>query len=292
MTAVLGELGKKLAERWLTLLALPGLLFVCAAVAAGVLGHRHALDLSELTKWIGTFTPASGGTAAIAVVACSAGAGLLVAAVGRLVQGIWTSPGRRMPTRWLVSWRRRRWDRAYAIVHTALAARATDQPSDVDLSTALARSNRISLVRPARPSWIGDRLRAVDERVHQTYKLDVSAAWPRLWMLLPDSARTELSVAHESFATSARLAGWALLYAVVGVLWWPALVIAGVAGVTAWIRARAATGVLADLAEGAVDLYGAELATKLGFACEAGMTPETGVEITRMLRKDDTIHPR
>jgi hypothetical protein len=26
-------------------------------------------------------------------------------------------------------------------------------------------------------------------------------------MLLPDSARTELGVAHESFATSARLAG-------------------------------------------------------------------------------------
>lgn len=292
MTAVLGELGKKLAERWLTLLALPGLLFVCAAVAAGVLGHRHALDFQPLTRWIAGLTPASGVATAIAVVACSAAFGLLVAALGRLVQGVWTSPGRRMPGRSLVDWRRRRWDRAYETVHTVLAARATGQPSDVDLATALARCNRISLVRPARPSWIGDRLRAVDERVHQTYMLDVSAVWPRLWMLLPDSARTELGVAHESFASSARLAGWALLYAVIGVLWWPALVIAGVTGVTAWIRARAATGVLADLSEGAVDLYGAELAAKLGFAREARLTPETGVEITRMLRKDDTIHPR
>jgi hypothetical protein len=49
--------------------------------------------------------------------------------------------------------------------------------------------------------------------------------------------------------------------------------------------------VLADLAESALDLYGVELATKLGFACAAGLTPEIGLEITRMLRKDDTIHP-
>jgi hypothetical protein len=292
VTAVLGELGKKLAERWLTLLALPGLLFVCVAVVAAVLGQGHALDFRELPSWFGTFTPASGVAAAIAVLAGSAGAGLLVAAMGRLVQGIWTSPGRRAPTRWLVGWRRRRWDRAYATVSAVLAAKATGQPSDADLTAALARCNRISLVRPARPAWIGDRLRAVDERVHQTYKLDVSAAWPRLWMQLPDSARTELGAAHESFATSARLIGWALLYLVVGVLWWPTFVIATVTGVTAWIRARAATEVLADLAESAVDLYGAELATKLGFGCEARLTPEIGLEITRMLRKDDTIHPR
>jgi hypothetical protein len=176
-------------------------------------------------------------------------------------------------------------------VHAALTARATDRPSDVDLAAALGRCQSISLVRPARPSWIGDRLRAVDERVHRTYKLDVSAAWPRLWLVLPDSARTELGVAHESFASSARLAAWALLYVAVGVLWWPALVVAGVCGATAWIRARSATGVLADLAESALDLYGVELATKLGFACAAGLTPEIGLEITRMLRKDDTIHP-
>jgi hypothetical protein len=291
VTAVLGELGKKLAERWLALLALPGLLFVSVAVVAGVLGHGRALHFGALRTWFGTFTPASGVAAAIAVLLGAASAGLVAAAVGRLVQGVWTSRGRRAPARWLVSWRRRRWDRAYATVRAVLAAKATDQPSDADLATALARCNRISLIQPARPAWIGDRLRAVDERVHRTYKLDVSAAWPRLWMLLPDAARAELGTAHDSFAGAARLLGWALLYLIVGVLWWPAFVIAMVTGVTAWVRARSATAVLADLAEGAVDLYGPELAAKLGFECEATLTPELGLEITKILRKDDTVHP-
>lgn len=292
MTAILGQLGQKLVERWMALLALPGFLFVCITVVAWVLGYGHALDFRELPQWFHTFTPASGVAAASGVLVGSVGAGLLVAATGRLVQSIWTSPGRGVPARWLASWRCRRWDRAYAIVRAVLAAEATSQPSDSNLAAALARCNRISPVRPTRPAWIGDRLRAVDERVHQTYGLDVSAAWPRLWILLPDSVRTDLGAAHESFAESARLVGWGLLYLVVGVLWWPAFVIAVVTGATAWIRARAATGMLADLAESAVDLYGTELATKLGFACEARLSPQIGLEITRMLRKDDTIHPR
>lgn len=79
---------------------------------------------------------------------------------------------------------------------------------------------------------------------------------------------------------TARLAGWAFVI-------WPwgpvmaALVIAAVTGITAWIRARAATAVLADLVETTVDLDGPELARQLGITCPGVLTPDVGDAVTR-----------
>lgn len=52
MGGFLGALGQKLAERWLTLLALPGALFLATAATARILGQAHALDGQRLTDWI------------------------------------------------------------------------------------------------------------------------------------------------------------------------------------------------------------------------------------------------
>ena len=48
MTGFLAELGKNLADRWLSLLILPGALLIAAAAAAGTLGQAHATDLTLL----------------------------------------------------------------------------------------------------------------------------------------------------------------------------------------------------------------------------------------------------
>lgn len=306
MNAFLGELGKKLAERWLTLLVLPGLLYVAVVAVAGILGQRHATEPGVLRIWVDTLaaapasrSPAGALAGAVGILTGAAGAGLAAAALGQLAQQAWTTPGRRAPARWLTSWRRRRWNRAYATVGTALqaatahtAATASPLPDPAaNLSAAVTACARICPVQADRPTWIADRLRAVDERVHRAYRLDVSAAWPRLWLLIPDTARTELTTAHDSYTAAARLAGWALLYLAAALWWWPALVIATVTGVTAWIRARTATAVLADLAETTVDLYGPELARQLGITCPGPLTPDIGHSITIAIRKDDTLHP-
>jgi hypothetical protein len=109
--------------------------------------------------------------------------------------------------------------------------------------------------------------------------------------VIPDTARAELGAAQDRFAAAAQLSGWALLYLVLSPLWWPALVIAAVSAATAWFKARAATGVLADLVEATVDLYGPELARQLGIACATKLNPEVGRQISQTLRKDDTLHP-
>ncbi|WP_433205407.1 hypothetical protein ACQP1G_17950 [Nocardia sp. CA-107356] len=160
-----------------------------------------------------------------------------------------------------------------------------------DLPAAEAACRSISPVPADRPTWIGDRLRGLDIRVSTRYRIDLSVVWPRLWFTLPEDARTELSAAHDSYTGAARLFGWASLYLVIGAWWWPAVLIAAAAATAAWLQARSATATLADLAEAAVDLYGAELARKLGLTCPDRLTPALGEEVTELLRKDETLNP-
>ncbi|MEV4015685.1 hypothetical protein AB0J35_34800 [Nonomuraea angiospora] len=286
MNGFLGEIGKKLAERWVTLLALPGLLYLAAAVVGHILGWTHALDLALLSNRIDQWAASSslhsvGGTVLIIILALagSVAAGLVAAALGRSVSSMWMLPGKRPPVSWIADYRRGR---------SRAAKRAADA-SDAGPNQVLAaidRADRICLVEADRPTWIGDRLRACRVRVERAYGLDIDVIWPRLWLLLPDSARAEITSARDAYMASARLMGWALLYFLLTVWWWPAALIASVIGVTAQFRARDATTVLADLLEAAVDLYGRELATQLGHPkFDKPLSLNEGQAITALARK-------
>ena len=48
MNPILAELGKKVVDRWLTALLLPGLLYAGVLSCAALAGHRHALDPEHL----------------------------------------------------------------------------------------------------------------------------------------------------------------------------------------------------------------------------------------------------
>ncbi|MET7458238.1 hypothetical protein ABZT03_41710 [Streptomyces sp. NPDC005574] len=308
MNAFLGELGRKLAERWLTLLLLPGALYVTVVTVASVLGQGRALDLRGLSSWIDGLAAARGaGQAGIVVLvaagalAAAAGAGLAAAALGEGVALLWAAQGRRGPGRWLAERRRERWRRAYAEVVAARRAVAlsavpphgADPQARAALRAALERCRRICPVPADRPTWIGDRLRAVDLRVHHAYRVDLEALWPRLWLALPDPARAELTGAHAAFRANARLTGWGLMYLLVALWWWPAAVVAAVTLATAWVRARGAAQALADLVEGAVDLYGRDVAAALGaLAADAGLDRVSGDAVSALLRKDGALHPQ
>ena len=307
MNAFLGELGRKLAERWVTLLLLPGALYVAVVTAASVLGQGRALDLRGLSSWIDGLAAARGAgqVGIVALVAAGAlaaatGAGLSAAALGEGVALLWAVEGRRGPGRWLAERRRERWRRAYADVVAARRAVAlsavpphgADPEARAALRTSLERCRRICPVPADRPTWIGDRLRAVDLRVHHAYRVDMEALWPRLWLALPDPARAELIDAHAAYRANARLTGWGLMYLLVALWWWPAAVVAAVTLATAWIRARGAAQALADLVEGAVDLYGHDVATALGVLPEGeGLDRASGDAVSALLRKDGALHP-
>ncbi|MEU4541497.1 hypothetical protein AB0G15_42375 [Streptosporangium sp. NPDC023825] len=303
MSGFFDELGKKLAERWLTLLVFPGLIYLVCLTIALVLQHDNALCPETLLKEMDRLTaqPAAANArvlllAVVAILAAAGAAGLAAGALGWLLERAWNSKGRHRPARWLTAHRQRRWDNAQTRVRrqTTLAARArpASGESPPDVAAAIAARQSIGLLRPQRPTWIADRLHAADQRLYQAYDLDLTSAWPRLWLIIPDTARTELTTAHNAYSTAARLAGWAILYLPLAWWWWPALPITAVLTMTAWIRARTAIAVLADLVEATVDLFSRDLAIQLGILTDGPMTRHAGLAVTVTLRKDpETNYP-
>lgn len=294
MTKFLEALGGKLAERWLTLLLGPGVLLLSVAVAGVTLGQRHWHDtgllLARLDRLSAQPALRSTGTLAfvlVGVLAASAGLGLAVTALGAAVERLWlaTRPRR------LTARRRRRWDAEQEWFDRALleAARVEGTPEAPAAAARArefnARRNRIGLAPPSHPFWLGDRIAAVDARVWESYRLDLTSAWPRLWLTLPEDVRAEIGTARGRLAAATRLVAWALAYLALGAVWWPSAVVGVVTAVTGWWRARAAGVSFAELAESAVDLHGRGLAESLGIPCAGTLTEDVGAEITTLLRK-------
>lgn len=300
MTGFLETLAGRLAERWLTLLILPGALYLAVAIAATRLGHVHWYRLGllrhDLTGIAAEPAVRSPGTVALALaglLAASAVAGILNQALGMLFRAAWFAQPRGPLTRALTRHRARRWDAADQRFRDATVAAGEAQlagePDIAELirqaeERAVAR-NAIGLIRPSRPFAAGDRMAAADQRVLNRYSLDLTSAWPRLWLILPETTRTALQEANGAIAAAQRLAGWSVAYLLLTIIWWPAALIAVVCLTVAWRRAVSATHTLADLVESAIDVHGRTLTRSLGFRSRGPLDQETGAEITELLRK-------
>ncbi|WP_194828051.1 hypothetical protein [Nocardia sp. XZ_19_231] len=288
MNAFLTELGKNLATRWAALLALPAAVFVAVVVVAVALGPSHALDFKLL--WTRVTTVSTGPVlawAAVAFLAATAVVGLAATALGGIVIAAWAAPDTGVG-RPFVAVRHRRWQRATvkadAAVKAVLADRS-DRRARNNAQRAVLRRNAISEIEPACPTWAGDRLRSVDDRVSRGTGLDLTTTWPRLWLVLPDAARTEVTTVQERCASAARTPVWGLAYLAVGVYWWPALVPGVWALLVSRRRIRRVVGVYADLVEASVDLYARDVANQLGFELTGRLTPTIGEQLTEVLRK-------
>ncbi|MDQ0776367.1 hypothetical protein QF026_004833 [Streptomyces aurantiacus] len=295
MNAFLAELGKRAADRWLTLLVLPGALFL-AVSGAGVLvlGHERWYDVRALAGAVNSIGGASRGTGQVLmfVVFLGLGAsavGLAARAVGGGVERLWLTTNRGRASRWLTARRRTRWSIADQRYRTALlrcCGEGSHEASAYKLDALLIARDRICPVSPERPTWMGDRVRATSERVHLMYDVDFASLWPRLWLCMPDATRAELIAARTALSAEARLFGWGLFYLPLAGWWWPSGVISMVTCLVAWSRGRTAAATLAELAESTVDLYGRDLAEQLGVNCSGTFSRDIGLEVTRILRKD------
>src|SRR6266498_1347866 len=91
-----GELARKLAERWVGLLALPSLLFVACTWVSLQLGWTHALDLSlvtskatELGTTLGELSGPAQLLSAVAMLLTAGAVGLLVQALAGPLRAWW-----------------------------------------------------------------------------------------------------------------------------------------------------------------------------------------------------------
>ena len=164
----------------------------------------------------------------------------------------------------------------------------TEAPaSQARLDSLAAKRNAVSLSPPARATWMADRLRSVSTRVWSWYRLDLEFAWPRLWLLLGEGEQESVRAERARLDVAVTLAGWAVLYAVLAIWCWPALVVGAALAVVAHRRARAAVDSLAHLIEACFDLHATDLARALGFEAPTGtLTPTVGAEVTAHLRKN------
>ncbi|WBB64344.1 hypothetical protein O7599_18345 [Streptomyces sp. WMMC500] len=304
MNAFLTELGRNLASRWASHLVPAGLLFLGTVALGTLLGHADWYDVTAAAERVDALAGSSaarsaGGVAlaATAVLLASAGTALAVQAFATVVEDWWTGswPRPAAPlTRRRTARRHDRWTAAEAAFQRAVEEAATAPtasrghlaPADrARIDRLNAARNRIALVEPTRPTWAGDRVHAVDERVLATYGLDLDSGWSRLWLILPEAARTELRTAREAYDAALRLLAWSVPYGVLAAWWWPAALIAAGTFLAGWRRGRAATDALAELVESSVDLYGRRLATAVGLPTPGPLTHPTGQAVTRVLRK-------
>jgi len=308
----LAELGKKLAERWLSLLVIPGLLYLGTLAAAHTLGYRHPFDIARITGQLDAWTTSPGSTTTsglvvilLAALLAAAGAGVAAQALGSLTERgwladrwqSWPSPLRRLAESRIRN-RTRLWRAATETYRsqldtkgTQLAHRRAETSAGLDLGNAHRAVSRIAQEQPARPTWIGDRIHAVITRLDREYHLDLPTIWPNLWLAMPETTRTEIIAARQALTRAATLAGWGLLYLVVGALWWPGLLIAVATTGTAWRRARTAADTYALLIEAAARLHTAELARSLGIDHTGPLNQQTGWALTCLLQGQSHLIP-
>jgi hypothetical protein len=144
---------------------------------------------------------------------------------------------------------------------------------------------------PDRPTWIGDRVRLTETRVTAQYGLRLALIWPPLWQLLDADGRALVQDARDRFERAGTLAGWAVLYAALTALWWPALAVGAALAGYAWWRGRRGAALFADTVEAAVDLHHRRLAEALGHPADGPLGRATADAINDQLHKGASPHP-
>lgn len=307
MIGFLTELGTKIADRWMNLLVLPGLLWI-AALAAGLrLGQEHPIDVARLRSWLDQIAaqPASHDIATVALTAAavllaSTAVALAASALGAILQRLWVLPGDLPPAAWLRRHRQHRWQQATVRLKTAIARAAHPDIHCAEPAEAARRARgaqrrraRIGPAQPTRPTRIGDRFHATALRIRHHNGFDLDLVWPRLWTVLPDTLRTDLTTAQDAYAAAARLVGWSILYLALTAAWWPAVLVSLIIFWNAAMRARASADVLADLIETAADLHAKDLATTLDLPLPGIPDPaELGRSITQRLQAAPPPSPK
>ncbi|MET9557654.1 hypothetical protein [Streptomyces sp. NPDC006645] len=310
MPGLLAGIGTWIADRWLQTVVLSGMLWVATLVVAARLGQSHPFDVARLHGWLDEIaaqraghSPAAILLAVAAALLAAGAAGLAAGGLGALLQRLWGADGAGPLLARLARWRRSWWERRYseparrAVAH-AVAPDDGDRSSDPAPARQTAQAQQARQARqaraeralrlraerePHRPTRVGDAFHAVAVRVRTRYALDVDLVWARLWTILPDAPRADLSGARTAYNSAARLGGWGLLYAALAVLWWPAALIGAGVLITAVARARAAAAVLASLVEAAVDLHLTDLADQLGVQPDTDNLTDLGRALTHRL---------
>jgi hypothetical protein len=206
----------------------------------------------------------------------------------RALEGYWPPPFRRLliarveTVRRKVVSQRKEWEalaRTYA-VHTA---EERLRYRHLDRALSFYPENEYQL----KPTVIGNVLAASENYPWARYGLASVLTWPRLWLVMDESSRAEITASRSRLNGFVQLLGW-LALSLVWVIWawWvPAVSIVGL--VIAYRGAASAASGYGELVKGSFDVYHRDLLQRVGLLenGEAGIPFERGRALTLFLRR-------
>lgn len=269
--------GGKLADRWVAALLSPAFLFWTGALIAWLWGHQSATIRNQgwhagLVAWAkdlqGLPGLVQGGYVALLLIVITLSGLILQQAsfpVVRLLEGYWP--------RWLDGVAQRRRDRLSQRINadtTQLRALVAASPNSLSARQVAERGRLESRRRRApaaatsrMPTRLGNTLRAAEVRVQSRYGLDPIICWPRLWLLLPNTAREEVAAAYAALLLSAQVLLCGALFTVWGIWAWWAPLLGLLTAIGSYLRMLRAATIVADLVESCYDVHRALLYASL-----------------------------
>lgn len=266
-------LGGKLADRWMTLGG-PALVFWVGASLAWSRGRGGFDSLSIPARWLEGL-PLGAQVAALAVgigvVAASAIAVERVTTPAlKLMEGYWPALLRPLAEHRAERFRKeatRLIERSIALEAALRSVRAhphdvvRDEKEYAEVTTAL---RRLPARAPYLPTAIGNTMRAAERRPEDKYGLNAVMVWAHLWLVMPETTRSEVKSSRAALDGTVAACCWGVLFTVFSV-WtlWALPVGLGVAALAGFVWVPSRAQVFADLVEAAFDLHRAALYTHL-----------------------------
>ena len=257
-TKLLDGFSGKLADRWAGAIFTPAFIFWLGGLLAA-LQHFSWREIEKLFSQLSEPQLIGLGLLSLLVIAASGFvAQRFEFIVLRLLEGYWPSWCRLLSKRLLQRQKRRLRDvdkqlqdfNRQGLVNLTLEERQTYIQKDLQLLEFPEKGRLL-------PTRLGNVLRAAEDRCAVKYGLDAIICWPRLWLLLPDSTKTELSATRNALNMTALLWTWSLLFllwAPIFRVWWPLLL----GMLSMWLAHRwmiQSAQVYGSLLESAFDLY-------------------------------------
>ena len=292
-TKFLESLGSKLAERWLSTILTPAFIFWGGGLGAWI--YRNGW--LSLKTWFNQQYQSTQIALLISTLIVIIISALIIQhcelTVLRLLEGYWPGWLKKL-RRFCVKNQQKKKDSINRQFQPLIALREEKfRPLTLEEIEEYTRLDVLLHYFPTyvMPTQLGNILRAAEERPKNQYGLDTFICWPRLWLLLPDSVKTELTEARMNLNTGARIWLWSILF----ILWTPLAWWAFPAGIlSAYLSYRwmlNAAIIYGDLLESAFDLYHIKLYQSLRWPLPKSPQEETelGEQLTEYLWKRPKI---
>jgi len=261
----------KIADRLTMQIAAPAVGFWVSGLLAWIVAVGWSGSGERLLHWFGGLSGAEQVIVAAGVllgfVVSASVVDQLAPTVLRLLEGYWPR-GLGWLRRSLTDARSRRFNSAQAKLGRLETKRRKEGLTATD-TFEFARLDRQLRRMPSAPDLLmptrlGNILRAGEAWPRDKYGLDAVVCWPRLWLILPQQARTDLAEARGALNRSVVVGIWgALLIVWIPLTWW-ALPVAVIVATAAYQRSLGAAAVFADLVEAAFDDFRESLYRQVG----------------------------